>query len=86
MAIGSAVVLTHYLGAGDRAGAERVAATALSLMWLTMKVSTIPGRMCDSCSIKMGQVMANRLAVRNCTEFFVVMQGEWGEFKTGLIL
>ncbi|CUI03019.1 Multi antimicrobial extrusion protein (Na(+)/drug antiporter), MATE family of MDR efflux pumps [Janthinobacterium sp. CG23_2] len=38
--IGSAVVLTHYLGAGDHAGARRVAATAVGInFWLGMVVS-----------------------------------------------
>lgn len=38
--VGSAVVLTHYLGAGDRAGADRVAATAIGLnFWLGVIIS-----------------------------------------------
>lgn len=40
--IGSAVVLTHYLGAGDRAGAEKVVATAVGInFWLGVAVSVI---------------------------------------------
>ena len=42
VAIGSAVVLTHYLGAGDRAGAERVAATAVGVnFWLGVVTSVV---------------------------------------------
>ncbi|MBC7683945.1 MAG: MATE family efflux transporter [Bdellovibrionales bacterium] len=42
VAIGSAVVLTHYLGAGDRAGAERVAANAVGVnFWLGMAASVL---------------------------------------------
>lgn len=38
--IGSAVVLTHHLGGGDRAGAARVAASAIGVnFWLGMVVS-----------------------------------------------
>ncbi len=38
--IGSAVVLTHYLGGGDQAGAERVAASAVGInFWLGAVVS-----------------------------------------------
>ncbi len=40
--VGSAVVLTHHLGAGDRAGADRVAATAIGVnFWLGMVVSLL---------------------------------------------
>jgi putative MATE family efflux protein len=40
--VGAAVVLTHYLGAGDRAGAERVAATAVGVnFWLGVAVSLL---------------------------------------------
>lgn len=40
--IGSAVVLTHHLGAGDRAGAARVAASAVGInFWLGMVVSVL---------------------------------------------
>ncbi|MES2149129.1 MAG: MATE family efflux transporter [Pseudomonadota bacterium] len=40
--IGSAVVLTHCLGAGERAGAERVAATAIGVnAWLGVAVSLL---------------------------------------------
>ncbi len=40
--IGTTVVLTHYLGAGDPAGAERVAATALGVnFWLGVLVSAL---------------------------------------------
>ena len=42
VAIGSAVVLTHYLGAGDRAGAERVVSTAVGVnFWLGMLASVL---------------------------------------------
>lgn len=42
VAIGSAVVLTHYLGAGDRAGAERVASNAVGInFWLGMAASVL---------------------------------------------
>ena len=42
IAIGSAVVLTHYLGAGDRAGAERVVANAVGVnFWLGMATSVL---------------------------------------------
>lgn len=42
VAIGSAVVLTHYLGAGDRAGAERVAACAVGVnFWLGIVTSVV---------------------------------------------
>jgi putative MATE family efflux protein len=38
--VGSAVVLTHYLGAGDKAGAERVATTAIGInFWLGTVIS-----------------------------------------------
>ncbi|MDO8438974.1 MAG: MATE family efflux transporter, partial [Telluria sp.] len=40
--IGSAVVLTHHLGAGDQAGAERVARTAVGVnFWLGVAVSML---------------------------------------------
>lgn len=40
--VGSAVVLTHHLGAGDRAGADRVAANAIGInFWLGMAVSLL---------------------------------------------
>jgi putative MATE family efflux protein len=40
--VGTAVVLTHYLGAGDRDGAERVAATAVGVnFWLGVAVSLL---------------------------------------------
>lgn len=40
--IGSTVVLTHYLGARDRAGADRVAATAVGInFWLGVAVSVL---------------------------------------------
>lgn len=40
--IGTTVVLTHYLGAGDRDGAERVAATAVGVnFWLGVAVSAL---------------------------------------------
>lgn len=40
--IGSAVVLTHHLGAGDKAGAARVAASAIGInFWLGMVVSVL---------------------------------------------
>lgn len=40
--VGSAVVLTHHLGAGDRAGADRVAATAIGInFWLGVAVSIL---------------------------------------------
>lgn len=40
--VGSAVVLTHYLGAGDRAGAARVAGTAIGLnFWLGAAISAV---------------------------------------------
>lgn len=40
--IGTTVVLTHYLGAGDRAGADKVAATAVGVnFWLGVAVSAL---------------------------------------------
>ena len=40
--VGSAVVLTHYLGAGDAAGAERVGATAIGInFWLGTVISLV---------------------------------------------
>jgi putative MATE family efflux protein len=40
--IGTTVVLTHYLGANDRAGADRVAATAVGInFWLGVAVSVL---------------------------------------------
>lgn len=40
--IGTTVVLTHYLGASDRAGADRVAATAVGInFWLGVAVSVL---------------------------------------------
>lgn len=42
VAIGSSVVITHHLGAGDRAGADRIAATAMGVnTWIGVAVSAV---------------------------------------------
>lgn len=56
--VGSAVVLTHYLGAGDRAGADRVAATAIGInFWLGVAVSILiwafSRRCCAPCTCRL---------------------------------
>jgi putative MATE family efflux protein len=42
VAIGASVVITHHLGAGDRAGAHRIAATAMGVnTWIGLAVSAL---------------------------------------------